>query len=268
MTAAYTASRWLPLFLLVLAACARAETIKVASPSYWCPFSCTANAAEEGFTIDILRAIFTPPEYNIQYVNLNYARALREVRLGHIHAISSAFREEAPGFVFSTLPISQDKYCFYTTTSQDWQYNGPASLAGKKVGIIQGYSYGPEIDAYIKQHPSGFEVHSGEALTASLGKKVMLGRLDAFVEDTNLVQYLLARQPSIKLREAGCAGESYPYFALSPTLKNAPALAKTFDEGLLKLHRNGKLEQIMRKYGLHDWLGRYLEARPKAGPAN
>lgn len=249
------------LALLMLTPSARAEVIKVASPDYWCPYSCKANTAEEGFTIDILRAIFEPQGDKIQYINLNYARALREVRLGRIQAISSAFREEAPGFTFPSLPISQDKYCFYTASAPGWRYSGADSLAGLKVGIIQGYSYGEEIDSYVKHNPAGFEVHSGEDLTQKLARKVMLGRLDAFVEDTNLVQYLLARQPAIKLHESGCANESYPYFALSPTVKNGSELAKRFDEGLLKLHRSGALEQIMRKYGLKDWMGHYLERR-------
>jgi len=255
------------LALWVLTPNALAEVIKVTSPDYWCPFSCKANTAEEGFTIDILRAIFEPQGDQIQYINLNYARALREVRQGHIHAISSAFREEVPGFTLPNLPISQDRYCFYTTSVPGWTYNGPDSLAGLKVGIIQGYSYGAEIDEHIKRNPAGFEVHSGEDLTQKLARKVMLGRLDAFVEDTNLVQYLLARQPSIKLHEAGCASESYPYFALSPAIKNKDDLARRFDEGLIKLHHSGKLEQIMRKYGLHDWLGHYLEGRGRAGGA-
>ncbi|GAB3254818.1 substrate-binding periplasmic protein [Chitinimonas naiadis] len=253
--------------LLILAAPAWAQTIKVASPSYWCPFSCTANAAEEGFTIDILRAIFTPQGDQIEYINMNYARALNEVKLGHLHAISSAFREEAPGFVFPTLPIAIDKYCVYTTPGQTWQYSGTGSLDSRKVGVIKGYSYGAEIDGYIKKNPAGFEVHGGEGLTEKIARKVMLGRLDAFIEDTNLVQYLLARQPSIKLREAGCVSESHVYFALSPALKEAPEIARKFDEGLLKLHRTGALEQIMRKYGQHDWLEHYLESRPKPGSA-
>ncbi|MDE2594244.1 MAG: transporter substrate-binding domain-containing protein [Burkholderiales bacterium] len=256
-------SNTLSLLLLALPlCCGAADDIVVASPDFWCPFSCEAGSKQEGFTIDILKAIFQPLGRTVHYRNMNYPRALEEVRRGHANATPSTFREEAPDFVFPRLPISRNQYCVYTHVGQTWTYDGPASLRNKKIGIIQGYSYGPRLDAFIRQHPNQFESHTGDDLTLRIATKVVKQRMDGLIEDTNLVHYFMSVHPDFALREAGCEADTHAYFALSPALPISATLANEFDQGMRRLHDTGQLEHIMRQYGLHDWLGPYLLKLP------
>lgn len=238
---------------LILPAAAWAKEIKVAAPDFWCPFSCKVGSGEEGFTIDILRAIFEKKGIKVSFQNLNYSRALDDVRKGTLTATPSTLKEEAPDFVFPEEPISQNRYCFYTAETSKWEYKGASSLKGIKTGVITGYSYGPEVDQFIKDNPKSVDAMAGEDLTVKLIKKVMAKRNDAFVEEENLINYTLSKNKDLKIRNAGCEQPTFGYAAFSPALKESKDHAKTFSEGIKELRSSGKLKEIMAKYGLKDW---------------
>jgi polar amino acid transport system substrate-binding protein len=231
------------------------EEITIVAPDFWCPFSCEVGKGKEGFTIDILRAIFRPLGKSIRFENLNYSRALLEVRNGKYNATPATFKNEAPDFIYPELPISRNRYCFYTNINHtNWEYAGVTSLAGHSIGIVQSYSYGTLIDNAIKTKSAVFEVHSGSDLTYRMAKKVMLNRLEIFVEDENLVNYTMHAKPDIQLKEAGCESPTYAYFALSPKRGESQMLAAEFDQGMKRLHLSGELGKILSAYGLRDWM--------------
>jgi polar amino acid transport system substrate-binding protein len=231
-----------------------AEKINVLSPDYWCPFGCKAGTDFEGYPLDILKAIFEPQGIKIEYANMNYSRAIVDVRKGKYAAIPSVFKEEAPDFIFSTAAISDSRYCFYTQEKNNWHYTGVESLAGLHIGAIKSYSYGALIDAAIANNRANFYLQSGDNLTARLMRMLMAGRFDSFIENEYLVQYTLARFPDFRLREAGCESSSKTFIGFSPSDKiPAQKYADMFDSGIMKLRKNGELEKILARYGLRDW---------------
>ena len=246
--------RWAALLLLAAAPLARADEIVLASPDYWCPFSCKAGATQEGFTVDIVREIFTAAGHQVRLVNENYSRALMDVRAGTYTATPSTFRREAPDFVFPAQPISRNRYCIYVPASSAWTYRGPASLRGlQRVGVIRDYSYGAALDAAIKAAPRRFEVHTGDGLTERMLRRLQLGRMDAFIEEENLVAYTLKQHPELAGRTAGCEAPSYAYMAISPKQPKAREYARLFSDGMQQLRRNGRLKAILASYGLAGW---------------
>jgi len=240
-------------WLSALAGPAWADEIVLVSPDYWCPFSCKAGEAREGFTVDIIREIFEHAGHRVRLVNENYSRALVDVRNGKFVATPSTFREEAPDFVFPELPISRNRYCFYVAADSAWRYAGPASLRGRKTGVIKDYSYGAELDRLVQAQPLGFEVHTGDDLTQRLIRLVRMGRLDGFVEEENLVSYAQQGEGRAALRNAGCVRSSYAYMAISPAHPQAQAYARLFSEGMRRLHKSGRLKAILADYGLPVW---------------
>lgn len=240
--------------LLMTAPLARADEIVLASPDYWCPFSCKAGAAQEGFTVDIVREIFTAAGHRVRLVNENYSRALLDVRAGVYTATPSTFRDEAPDFVFPAQPISRNRYCVYVAADNRWSYHGVASLAElAHVGVIRDYSYGAALDTAIKAEPKRFEVHTGDGLTERMLRRLRMGRMDGFIEEENLVAYTVKQQPALQARSAGCEAPSYAYMAISPKHPKAQDYARLFSDGMLKLRRSGRLKAILAGYGLAEW---------------
>ena len=251
---ALTSPRLVALLLLAAVPLARADEILLASPDYWCPFSCKAGAAQEGFTVDIVREIFTAAGHQVRLVNENYSRALMDVRAGTYTATPSTFRQEAPDFVFPVQPISRNRYCVYGPANSAWSYHGPASLKGlPRVGVIRDYSYGVALDATIKAEPQRFEVHTGDGLTERMLRRLQLGRMDAFIEEENLVAYTVKQHPELRARMAGCEAPSYAYMAISPKSAKAQDYARLFSDGMHKLRSSGRLKAILASYGLAEW---------------
>ncbi len=231
--------------------------IVVAAPAFWCPYSCVAGAAREGFTVDILRAIFEPQGIRVRLINKNYGRALQDIREG-VHAASPlSFMEEAPDFVFPKSAIALTRYCVYLPGGSTWTYAGPDSLDGLRVGIVKGYSYGAALDRSIAGRRARFTVSAGEDITRRLARMVMARRLDAFIEDESVVDYTLAANPDLKLHNSGCEPPHLAYFALSPARPTSAADARSFDEGIKRLRTSGELERILAVYGLQDRLAQF-----------
>ncbi|MGB4073973.1 substrate-binding periplasmic protein [Pseudomonas sp.] len=230
-----------------------AEEITLASPAYWCPFSCTAGAQQEGFTVEIIRWIYARHGISVRLVNQNYSRALSEVRSGRYTATPSTLKAEAPDFSYPAQAISSNRFCFYTLAGSSWQYNGSASLTGQQVGIIQNYAYGPALDALIQAQPERFQAHTGNDLTLRLIQQLQRKRLDSFIEEENLVSYTLLHNPGHSLRQAGCEPGSLAYMAISPNHPRRAEYAQMFDSGMQEIRRSGVLNQILSAYGLSDW---------------
>lgn len=248
--------RCLPLLLLALfARPLSAEEILLASPDYWCPFSCEAGSAREGFTVDIARHIFAEHGIGVRLVNRNYSRALRGVREGRYTATPSTLKDEAPDFIYPQLPISANRFCFFTRPDSTWNYRGVASLAGQRLAVVQDYAYGRELDDYVAQHLQQVTLLKGDRLTERQLQLLQRGRIDTFVEEENLVLYTLASQAErgMQLRTAGCEATRYGYLALSPAHPRAGEYARLFGEGMRRLRSSGELAKILAAYGLRDW---------------
>ena len=109
-----------------------------------------------------------------------------------------------------------------------WRYQGLGSLAQVRLGTINSYSYGQEIDAYVRMHRAKgdrVQVVSGEQALEMNVEKVRFGRLDATVENSWVMENLLARtRQQDRLQAAGCRAPDVPiYLAFSPPSRPAHA---------------------------------------------
>lgn len=250
----------LRLRLLPLLAClacsgvARGETLVIAA-DIWCPVNCAADSERPGIFIELARDIFAEAGIEVRYEMRNWARVLQEVRRGEINAAVGAGVGDAPDFLFTETPVAMSRNCFYTLPDSTWRYDGLASLADVRLGVINDYSYGVEINAYVAEHRGHVDrvqVAAGDkALDINLSK---LGhrRLDAMIENSWVVQARLADLGrSGELREAGCREPDVPiYLAFSPALKDSPRHVALFEQGLLRYRANGRLQALLKAYGV------------------
>lgn len=247
--------RCLPWLLVLLAGRVQAaEEIVLASPDYWCPFSCKAGSAQEGFTVDIIRRVFAGHDISVRLINLNYNRALRAVREGQYAGTPSTLKDEAPDFIYPALPVSSNRFCFFTRPESAWSYSGEPSLSGQRTAVVQGYAYSKSFDQFIEDHPQQFVSLSGDNLTDRQLTLLQRQRITAFLEEESLVLYaqLQSGRPG-SLRNAGCLPRSYAFLALSPANPRSQEYARLFDAGMRQLRASGELARILGLYGLRDW---------------
>lgn len=242
------------LALLAWAGWARAETLVIAG-DIWCPVNCQPGSERPGIFVELAREIFTEAGIEVQYKALNWARTLQMVRRGELNAAVGAGVEDAPDFLFGATPVASSRSCFFTLPDSTWRFNGTASLAGQRLGVINDYSYGDELNTYIALHHGDSEriqIAAGDtALVLNIGK-LTHGRVDVVLENAWVMQAMLASQGRAgDLREAGCRAPDVPiYLAFSPVLESSPRYVAIFEQGLQRYRANGRLQALLAAYGV------------------
>ncbi|SDI69962.1 polar amino acid transport system substrate-binding protein [Pseudomonas flavescens] len=239
---------------LLGSACARAETL-VMEADVWCPVSCSEGSERPGIFVELAKAIFAEAGINVEYRVTNWARAVQDVRSGRVNALVGAGIRDAPDFIFGDAAPGISRNCFYARADSRWRYTGLASLEQIRLGVINGYSYGKELDDYIRRHqknPERLQQAAGEQALALNIRKVELGRVDAALENTWVMSMYLDQHKSVEeLVEVGCRMPDVPiYIAFSPVLSSSPRYRGIFDEGVRRYRQDGRLDALLHRYGV------------------
>lgn len=223
----------------------------------WYPVNGEPGSEQEGYMIDMARAMLGPHGYQIDYKLMPWERSLHLVRNGQADCVVGAAKTEARQFLFTQQAWGQASTTFYVLVSSDWQYQGLVSLKGKTLALIFGYTYGEKLDAYFNRESIPSHVYYASAANAlELNvKKLLSGRVDILVE-TDFVMQAKLKELGVK-HKIKAVGDVPPsigiYIACSPHRKTSAQLMEIFDNQLPQLRKSGELARILEKYGLKDW---------------
>lgn len=235
-----------------------AETLSIRSDT-WPPYNAEPKSPKPGYMIQVLWEIFGPLGYKIDYDILSWTESLDAVRAGQFHAVVGAAKDDAPDFVFPEETFGRSDTAFFVRKGAAWKYNGAASFEKIRLGVIESYSYNEEVDAYLeaKTGAASVIVATGDDPLLQLIHMLQLGTIDVIVEDSN-VMFAALIDNNIPLGNIIPAGRSTEisdlYIAFSPAAAHAKTLAENFDSGIRELRQSGKLQGILKLYGLKDWV--------------
>lgn len=245
------------MLMLVASVSLRAETLVIAA-DIWCPINCATNTEQPGIFVELTREIFAESGIDVHYETRNWARVLQQVRSGEVNAAIGAGHEDAPDFLFTQTPVALSRNCFYTLSDSQWRFSGVESLQGVRLGVINDYSYGEALNAYVAAQRSDREgrvqVASGDRALALNLSKLRHRRIDVMIENTWVVQHQLREQGVEEgLREAGCRQPDMPiYLAFSPALKTSVEHVRIFEQGLRRYRESGRLAALLQRYGVSE----------------
>ena len=78
---------------------------------------------------------------------------------------------------------------------------------------------------------------------------LLSGRIDALVEDTYVVKYLVQKKGVVnQVKASGCLREFDIHFAFSPNHKHSQTYLNLFNAGMRKLQQEGITQSIIDKY--------------------
>lgn len=220
----------------------------------WCPHNCEAGSDREGYMVDIAREAFGLAGVDVEYVNMSWARALQQARDGYIDGVVGALHGDAPDFVFPEEAGGHTTTVLYTHPDNVWNYKGTDSLRDLTLLAINGYSYSPELDAYIAEHqddPEKVWILSGPAPLSRAIELLDKHRSDAFPEDRDVMEWALQQQGNrVALKVTAVIHQSPIYIAFSPGEQDSEELSDLLSQGTRALKRSGRIDQIMARYGL------------------
>jgi len=241
-------------FLLLTTGEGRAKDIIIAADQ-WCPYNCVPNSEKEGFQVEIIREVFKPYGLNVIYRNMPYNRAIKLAEEGRIDGVFGTLKKESPYLVYPTHNAGYSVNVAVTQADNKWWYTALDKLDGKKILTIDGYSYGPTLDAYLKSGKArNIQSMFGEDALQQALNVIAARRADVFFEDKNVAYNAILEMGLVgKVKIAGTITQPQPtYIAFSPLANTQNDLVAKFDKEFEKLKKNGRLAAIYKKYNLSD----------------
>ena len=234
-----------------------AAEVKLRADS-WCPYNCEPGN-RPGYLIEIVRAALEPAGHKVDYALMPWTEVLDAVAAGAVTGAVGATRDEAPGLVYPAASLGMSRPTLVIRKgkeTKDFKVTNLDSLKGVRFGSIQDYFYSTEVNAFIdanKGSPNLVQV-SGDNVTEDLVNMLIDGKLDAIVEDSNVVDYLLESKGYRNLFNYHALGDhSTVSIGFSPKDPNSTAYVKLIDAKLAELRKSGQLAGILAKYGVKDW---------------
>lgn len=226
--------------------------VMLAAPAFWCPYACGAQDETQGFAVEIALAAFASQNINVHYRNIPYVRIQMELESGNIDGIIGSFKEESKGAIFPDNPVLTSYFCFYSYEDLDFQWNGDVTTLEKyNLLVTGGYSYAPDIDAYVAGLPDRVNQLKGENVTYRGFTMLEQNRAELFLDDARLYEYTLNLERIRKAQNLGCLKSfSRGYVAFSShDPARSKALAQAYDRGFKVIEESGRLQEIIEGYG-------------------
>ena len=265
--------KYAPILIAFLLLCpaAAAETLSFSFDD-WCPYTCMDPATQQpdeaapGYYVEILRAVFEPLGYDLEFVTRPWERAIEETRQGRLDAVLSPAKSEAPDLIFPAEEIGALAWCFYTKRKHDWEYGGLESLAGETLGVLTGNYFGKELTRYVEDNKGDMkkvQEITGLDFLAKNTNKLIAGRISVMLDEPATTDYfIMVNHLEGMIRKANCVESRNMYVAFSPLRATSEQYALIFTQGMARLRETGALKTILEKYGLTDW----REARSETAP--
>lgn len=141
----------LVLFLLSLPSLVLSETIILVADD-WCPYNCEPNSDSPGYIVEVAREIFMSSGYCLEYKHVPWVHALKEVMSGKYDGAIAATPKEMPGGVFPDEELGYVNNVLIICRGDPWRFQNIDSLRQIKLGAIQNYDYGKNLNTHIEKY--------------------------------------------------------------------------------------------------------------------
>ena len=242
--------------LISATACFAGDTITLRA-DIWDPYNGDPASDRPGFMIEVAKAVFEKAGYTVDYQvdGWSWDRSVEEAKKGNIDGIVGAAKSDAPDFIFPSEPLCKQRMSFFVKKGNPWRYAGTDSLASVRLGIISGYTYFDEVDAYIEANKNNEDrvqsVQDDNALELNL-KKLAAGRIDTVIEDAAVFNNKAkALGIADQFETAGLAGpEDSCYIAFTPARPSSAKYAELLGAGIKEMTASGEMQKLLDKYGI------------------
>lgn len=229
------------LLMLLLPQAAEADVVEevVSTSPSWDTFT---NTDGTGLYHEILREVFGL--YNIP-VRHEYAKSNRSeelVRLGLADMMTCDDMADLP-LTLSRYPLYTNDFYVFFNKKRIGKWKGARSLWGKEVLSQPGYYSGKNFPVPVKIK---------EIMTGVQGvSMILMNRSDFYVEDLILMNQSL-KENTLSYDKEDFAIEKVgqrAYFPMFNTTERGRRVMKMYDDGMYRLHKEGKLLPIYEKWG-------------------
>lgn len=204
-----------------------------------------------GIITDIVKKIFSGPEYELKIHTLPFNRMISMLEKGNIENWITFGSPNWPGVQsanLSKIPVFNVQHSLLTSTQQDFDINSATDLFGKTVILLHGFDY-PGLEGYIAdKHIKAIKVKSYKSAFKVVNR---LKDRAGFVEMDIRIKYNLKKEElpvkDYNLHDFSKVIDNYDlHLAMSPQFNKA--LQQHLESELDKLRQSGSLALIINAY--------------------
>ena len=224
----------------------------------WYPYNGEPGDTPPGYMIEIARIALEKKGHIVSYKIMPWERALSRTREGSDTCLIGPSKDDAEGFIFPDIHQGVFEELVYKLHDDPWEYSGPQSFEGKRLGVIQGYIYADDITVFLADREKSKLVHRSTGKYALEQNLLALkeGKLDLVLGSRQVVNYRLKKQQwQAEIVEGNQTSVPVKlYIACSPAIPQSGEYVALISATTKKLRQSGELDIILKKYGMTDWI--------------
>lgn len=228
----------------------KAETIKVANGEF--PPYTSKNLKHYGIYSKIVEEAFKLEGYTLKHTFYPWTRAYKNVKFGiddiSLTWIKTKDREKEVEF---SSPVTWNKKVLFHLKSKDIKWNNFSDLKKYKMAVTKSYTYGEEIDLWVKTKEANIFVVPEDGLRFNM---LVFGRVDVFPMEKEAGYYLAKKVLSpenykkITHHQKPVLEEGMSViFSKQIPQERRDKLKQAFENGLKKLKDSGQIKKYFQE---------------------
>ena len=206
-----------------------------------------------GLDVELISAVVEDMGCDIEFQQDTWIAALDKIKNAEVDMLLGASKTEArEEYAHFSAPYRQEEFSLYIR-KDDEKHAGYQNLDsfienGSKIGIVDGYFYGPQVSMLLDGSATAKYFVPGIMGELNVGR-LLDGDIDGFLEDSyigasilrrkGLAQYIVANGITIN------TGDIYVMFSQQSV---TPEQVATFNTSLNKIKNSPKYQEIINKY--------------------
>lgn len=243
------------IFSIMLTSAAGAEKILVGGSEYWSPY-CYTTADEplilKGLTVDFIKEVFNRSDDELRLVALPWKRCLAMLANNELDLVLDGSKDSPrlKSYLFSKEIYRLDNGLFYLKSRFP---NGPNI---KTAADINKFSLGGVFGFNYKLYPlDASKVQQGAKDIKTMLKMLEKHRFELAIGFEQIVRSRI-RLDGVDDKDIACISmpevESLHFYVFGNHTPKTGRLIQRIDSALDEMAADGRLEKLMRKYGLQD----------------
>ncbi|WP_027722476.1 substrate-binding periplasmic protein [Maridesulfovibrio zosterae] len=216
------------------------------------PYGYQCGSSASGLDVEIITEAFRRMGDTVTFKFLPWKRALVMAEHGSVDGLFQLLKTaEREKYMYYSDPVRMASMAIFVRKDSEIKFNGDFHrLMGCTFGVIDNYSYGPELDVFIKKNKTK-NVEVGESVLMNISKLIKK-RFDFFIADdlstlytlqsADLDKYIKRLEPLIGKNKV------YVSFLKKRNLRN---VRDRFNTALKEMTADGTIKRIMEKYRGH-----------------
>ncbi|NQD35718.1 amino acid ABC transporter substrate-binding protein [Permianibacter sp. IMCC34836] len=225
----------------------------------WDPYEPYQYADQDGtvrgLDVELVSEMAKQAGCSLSFVQKDWSGLISDLRAGTVSVLAGASKvAERESFALFSQPYRQEMFALYVRAGEQdkWQGDSLAELVGPakkmRIGITDGYVYGPDIDQLLDDAALGKQFVSApfsEAHAANLLDR----KIDGMLEDPFVATAMIRRKSlSDDINRADLQIKTGDVSLMFSKASVAPDTVKAFDAALAAMRADGRYQQILKRY--------------------